>query len=86
MKRDADIANGEAEKVQAVKQECEDDLAVAMPILESALKVRVTHAPGPTDPITHDATTLGPWRDGGARVQGMNSPPLHCCLFLTLLL
>ena len=44
MKRDADIANGEAEKVQAVKQECEDDLAVAMPILESALKVRVCDA------------------------------------------
>ena len=44
VKRDADIANGEAEKVQAVKQECEDDLAVAMPILESALKVRVCDA------------------------------------------
>lgn len=39
MKKDADIANAAAEKVAAEKKECEDDLAVAMPILESALKV-----------------------------------------------
>jgi hypothetical protein len=31
------IANAEAEKVGAVKKECEDDLAVAMPILNAAL-------------------------------------------------
>ena len=41
VKRDADIANAEAEKVAATKQECEDDLSVAMPILEAALKVCV---------------------------------------------
>ena len=40
VKRDADIANAEAERVAATKQECEDDLSVAMPILEAALRVR----------------------------------------------
>ena len=37
VKKDADIANAEAEKVAATKKECEDDLAVAIPILEEAL-------------------------------------------------
>ncbi len=65
VKRDADIANGEAEKVQATKQECEDDLAVAMPILESALKVRTcTSGARPVLPTTHHPLLLHIGMDG----------------------
>ena len=35
------VASGEAAKVKAIKDECEGDLAEAMPLLESALKVGV---------------------------------------------
>ncbi len=45
VKRDADIANVEAQKVAAVKEECEKDLSVAMPVLESALKALDTLSP-----------------------------------------
>ena len=45
VKRDADIANAEAEKVSATKRECEDDLSVAMPILEAALQALDTLSP-----------------------------------------
>ncbi len=34
------VANEKAAAAKAIKDECEADLAVAMPLLESALKVR----------------------------------------------
>jgi len=40
------IASNEAAKVQAIKDECEGDLAEAMPMLESALKALDTLTPG----------------------------------------
>lgn len=38
MSKEEAIASTEAAKVMAIKQECEGDLAEAMPMLEAALK------------------------------------------------
>ena len=45
VKAEADVANAEAEKVAAKKKECEDDLAVAVPVLNSAIKALNTLSP-----------------------------------------
>ena len=45
VKKEADIANAEAEKVAASKKECEDDLAEALPALEEALQALNTLKP-----------------------------------------
>lgn len=45
VKAEADVANAEAQKVAAVKKECEDDLAEAIPALEAALKALNTLKP-----------------------------------------
>ncbi|GFH10423.1 flagellar inner arm dynein heavy chain, partial [Haematococcus lacustris] len=36
--KEEEVASGEAAKVQAIKDECQADLAEAMPLLEAALK------------------------------------------------
>lgn len=38
MSKEEAVASGEAAKVKAIKDECEADLAEAMPLLEAALK------------------------------------------------
>lgn len=45
MKADEEVANGQAMAAKAIKDECDADLAVALPILESALSALNTLTP-----------------------------------------
>lgn len=57
--KDAAIAQGEADRVGAIKKECEDDLAVAMPLLQDAVDALDTLKPSDINEVKNFKTPPG---------------------------
>ncbi|GBG29412.1 Dynein heavy chain 7, axonemal [Hondaea fermentalgiana] len=57
--KDAAVAQGEADRVGAIKKECEDDLAVAMPLLQEAVDALDTLKPSDINEVKNFKTPPG---------------------------